>query len=239
MTGGTLVLSRYTNLFTHYKKRLEELGFKDVLVSNADKDALNSLINKKRPDIVIIGFTFFDCCTPYMVGRLKKQFPDLNIAAVSIAPYPADLAMFFLSNGVKSCVYYLDGREQFFKGLECVKEGKPFVSKSIQERLDMRLEMPVPPGEVTARHIEVIRLLCNGYTSVEIGEVLDISERTVNNHKADVYTILNVRNENELIRVALCLELITVKQLIFFGRHFDLRPKPVINSQLSIKNFGG
>jgi DNA-binding NarL/FixJ family response regulator len=226
MNGGTLLLSRYVNLHSYYKKRLEELGFKDVTVSNAEKDALNSLVSEMRPSLVMVGFTFYDCCTPFMVGLLKKKFPDLNVSAVSVAPYPSELAMFFLANGCKSCVYYHDGREQFYRGIDCVRDGKVFISNSIQERLEMRREMPMPAEDLTRRHIEVIRLLCNGFTTLEIGGVLHISERTVNNHKADIYTALNVRNENELIRVAIYLDLINPKELVFYGGDYVLKPKP-------------
>jgi len=226
MKGGTLMLSRDVNLHSHYKKRLEELGFKNVMVSDAEKDALNNLISDMRPSLVIVGFAFYDCCTPFMIGLLKKQFPDLNIVAVSIAPYPVELAMRFLANGVNSCVYYHDGIEQFYRGMDCVRNGKIFISNSIQERLEMRREMPMPAEDLTQRHIEVIRLVCNGFTTIEIGNVLHISERTVHNHKAEIYTSLNVRNENELIRVAIYLDLIDPKELVFFGGKYELKPRP-------------
>ena len=226
MKGSTLMLSRDVNLHSHYKKRLEALGFKGVIVSNAQKDALNNLINDINPGLVMVGFAYYDCCTPYMVGLLKKQFPGLNISAVSIAPYPADLAMFFLVNGCKSCVYYHDGREQFYRGMDCVKEGKTFISNSIRERMEIRGETPMPAENLTKRHIEVIRLVCNGFTTVEIGNVLNMSERTVHNHKAEIYAILNVRNENELIRVSIYNGLINPNELVFFGGNYELSPKP-------------
>jgi DNA-binding NarL/FixJ family response regulator len=225
MRGGTLMLSRHVNFHSHYKMRLEDLGFKDVTLSALDRDALNIQINELRPSLVLVSFAYHEICTPFMMGRLMQQFPGLNIAAVSIAPYPADTAMRFIANGVKSCVYYYDGIDQFYRGLDCVREGKKFVSKSIQDRIEMRTEQPKPAQNITDRHIEVIRLICCGWTGDEIADELGISSRTVDAHKRLIFHSLDVRNENELIGVARHLKLVSDEELFFRSRHFELKPK--------------
>ena len=218
MIGGTLLLSREVNLHLDYKTALTQLGFKDVTVSAADRDALYNLIDELKPHLVLISFAYNQCCTPFMVGQLLKQFPHLSIAAVSVTPYPVELAVKFLEHGVKSCVYYPDGREQFYRGLECVRDGIPFISPSILARFNMGEVMPKAATKLTRRQIEVVRLLCNGFSTPEIAKVLYVSVNTINNHKAEVYSALDVRNEKELIRAALYLDLIHVKELMFYGR---------------------
>jgi hypothetical protein len=51
---------------------------------------------------------------------------------------------------------------------------------------------------------------------------LHISVFTVYNHKKKIYKKLNVRNENELIRVTLYLGIIEKDELNFFGGDYDL-----------------
>jgi len=220
------MVSRRVKLHEHYKKRLEALGFNDVTLTAADKDALNMLINELKPRLFMIGAGFYYSATPYMMNCLIKRFPDINIATISISEYPADLAMGFIINGVKSYVNYLDGVDQFYRGLDCVRNGKVYISNSVQERIEMRRELPEAAGKLTKRELEVVRLLCNGFKSREIGDVLHISECTVNNHKTAIYPKLNVRNENEIIRMALITEIVKVEELIFFGRDFELKPQP-------------
>jgi DNA-binding NarL/FixJ family response regulator len=162
-----------------------------------------------------------------MMAKLHKQFPKQNIAALSVCNFPADLAMYFIINGVKSYVNFLEGPEQFYKGLEQIREGREFISMEVQKHIDIRSHYPEPSsGNLTGRQIEIIRLIANGFTGEEIGDVLHISERTVDTMKTQIYTALNVRNENEVIRVALYLELINVEELIFFGGNYVLNPKP-------------
>jgi DNA-binding NarL/FixJ family response regulator len=226
MMGGTLVVSRDTNLHTHYKEQFEQLGFRDVTVTANEKDGLNMVINDLDPRLLVIWCNFYQCATPYMMSLLLRLFPDLNIAAVSISGYPADLAMGLVINGVKSYVNYVDGIEQFYKGLNLIKKGEKYVSPLVEERMETRSELPRPSQELTERQIEVMRLLCNGFTTFEIADVLHLSKRTVKFHKSELYNNLKIRNENELIRVALYLGFIKVDELDFYGGGYELSPKP-------------
>jgi DNA-binding CsgD family transcriptional regulator len=94
------------------------------------------------------------------------------------------------------------------------------------ERIKMRELYPKPTGGLTGRQIEVLRLVCNGLTGDEIAATLQLSIRRVNNIKTEMYTELNVRNENEAIRAALCQGIITVDELNFYPDKYDLKPLP-------------
>jgi DNA-binding NarL/FixJ family response regulator len=226
MAGGTLVVSRAELLHTHIKKRFEELGFDTVTVTAVEKDGLNMLIGELKPRLVIMGAGFYQSATPFMAGGILRRFKGLNIAAVTLAPYPADYGMAFIANGVKSYITVYDGIEQFYEGLARVKEGESFVSPSVQRRMEIRDELPRPSAEITGRELEVLRFVRNGFTGPEIAMELAVSLRTVNFHKNEMYTKLSVRNENELVRVADYLKLIKQDELIFYGRNYVLSPRP-------------
>lgn len=238
MIGVTLVASRHENFFPHFGTRFRQLGFSNVTFTNAGNDGLNMLIYELKPRILIIGAGFYDCCTPFMMTDLHKTFPKLNIAAVSVTDYPADLAMYFIVNGVKSYVNYWEGPgpEPFYKGLEEIREGREYVSPEVQRRIDMRSINPRESGILTGMQIEITRLVGNGYTGAEIAGTLHISERSVDSRKSEIYTALNVRNENEAVRVALCLKIIDRDELNFFGRNYMLKPLPPKQRKTKNKN---
>ena len=52
---------------------------------------------------------------------------------------------------------------------------------------------------LSAREWEIVRLVRNGYTNREIGEILGISHRTVTNHLYNIYRKIDVRNRVELM----------------------------------------
>jgi DNA-binding NarL/FixJ family response regulator len=219
------VISREKQLYPHFRKRLGELGFTNFDITGEERDSLNSVINEAKPRLVLVGSGFYECATPFMMGRLLKRFPKLNIAAVSVYyKIPDDLALWFIYNGVKSYINFLEGPEEFYGGLNRVREGKEYISPGVVERMNMRQENGKPAGNITGRQMEIIRLLCNGFTGHEICAVLAISEATLYVQKSKVYTALNVCNENELIRVALLFGWIKLDELRFFGREYKLNP---------------
>jgi len=226
MAGGTLFLSRAVKCHSWIKKRLEELGFSDVTVTDTDKDGLFMQIRDTKPRLLMLGCKFYQCCTPFMTADLHKYFPKLNIAAVSVTDYPDDLAMYFIVNGAKSYVNFWDGPEQFYKGMQEIREGREFISEEVQKRIDMRSELPKATGRLTDRQIEILRLVCNGFTGAEIADVLFISQPTAENARTQIYTALNVRSETEAIRAAIYLKIINPYELNFFGRDYELKPKP-------------
>jgi DNA-binding CsgD family transcriptional regulator len=161
-----------------------------------------------------------------MMGRLLRDMPKLNIAAFSWGDFPDDLAMWFIFHGVKSYVNFRDGYIEFKRGLQKIQSGTPYCSRSVQERIELRIEQPKPTLDITGREKEVLHLLCNGYTTGEIGDTLHISKRTVESHKTDIYAIYHVRNERELLRVAYYLDLFDKHELCFYGRNWEVAPLP-------------
>jgi DNA-binding NarL/FixJ family response regulator len=234
--GGTLHLSREKALYPYFRKRLPELGFTNYEITGEERDSLNSIINDLKPRLILVDSNFYECSTPYMMRQLLKTFPKLNIAAVSsLCKIPADLAMWFIINGVKSYINFFEAPDEFYRGLSKVRDGQEYVSSTVIERIAMRREMPDPAGNITPRHLEIIRLLCNGFTGREICKVLAISDQTLYDHKKKIYTFLNVRNENELIRVALFHGWIKLDELHFYGREYKLNPLPERKSEQKIR----
>ena len=61
---------------------------------------------------------------------------------------------------------------------------------------------------LTPREKEVCRLLALGYTNVEAGQKLSISDRTVETHRTSIMSKLDLKNRAELVRFALDNDLI-------------------------------
>jgi DNA-binding NarL/FixJ family response regulator len=227
MAGGTLVVSREVNNHLYYKDHLVAIGFDDVRFTALEKDALNFLIREIKPKLLIMDARFYQGCTPFLMGELRKIFPKIKMAALCIGEYPAETAMYFILNGVSSYLSSFDGFEQFFNGLKEICKGGECVSPEVLERIYLRKgTYPMPAGKISDRHKEVIRLICCGWKDSDIADVLHISRRTVDNHKTDIFTSLNVNSSNELIRAALTLEITTLEEIHFCPKGYTVNPKP-------------
>jgi len=226
MSGGTLVVSRAVNNHKYYKQRLESKGIKNVYVTDVDRDGLNSIIYEMKPDLMIMGARFYQCSTPYMMGVINKEFPDLNMAAVCYDDYPTDLGMYFIVNGVNSYFNMFEGIEQFNLGIEYILKGKSFISEAVKKRIDMRKSLPFPAKKLVPNKLEVIRCICNGFQKREIADIMSISPSSVEAYREEIYRSLNVRNVDELFRAALRLNIITNDELVFCHKNFTTKPLP-------------
>jgi DNA-binding NarL/FixJ family response regulator len=225
MPGGILIVSRAKNLFSYYKKSLEDAGFRDVEITGEEKDSLNMVINEKKPRLLLVGSGFYHAATPLMMGQLLKLFPKLNIAAVSLGEFPAEIAVWFIWHGVKSYLDFWEGDKEFYKGLEEVRNGEQYISPNVQRLLDLFPAWPDVEDKATKRHLEVLVLLCKGYLIQEIGSLLHISRNCVNAHLKHMYRIFHVRNREEMVSMAWELELVTRRDC-FYRRKMDDRPLP-------------
>jgi DNA-binding NarL/FixJ family response regulator len=202
------------------------LGFHDVTITDCDSDALNFKIRDLRPKLLMMDAEFYECCTPYMMGTLKKMFPKITMVAVSIGHYPEEYAMNFIFNGIKSYATSYDGFDVLYRALEKIGRGEEYVSPAVLERIEIRKELPPPAANISERYMQMIQLCCCGFTDNEVGETMKISKGSVENYKTRIFTALNIRNCIELIRAALTLGLIKLEQLYFYPKGLTLNPKP-------------
>ena len=62
---------------------------------------------------------------------------------------------------------------------------------------------PAYPDDLTVREVEVLRLMAQGQTNVQIAEQLVISPRTVNSHLTSIYKKIQVTSRSAATRYAL------------------------------------
>jgi DNA-binding NarL/FixJ family response regulator len=225
-TGGTLVISRAKNMLPLCKYYLKAIGFQHVVLTSEEKDSLNFVINEQKPRLVFIESCFYEAVTPYMTGRLLRDFPKLRIVAFSVGEFPDDLAMWFYFHGVKNYINLRDGMCEFKRGMQKILRGGEFRSKKVQRRIDLRDKIPKAAYSFSKREMEVLLLVCNGFTTDETGEMLHISRRTVETEKTKLYAVFHVRNERELIRVAYYMDLFKKDDLCFYGGRWEIPPLP-------------
>ena len=221
MTGETLILCREKNLHDYYLERLEEKGFRNMTITDIDRDGLNNLIMKLEPKLVLVEASYYECCTPYMMSELLNIFPELNIVAVNMYKYPDNIAKGFIINGCKSYINKLEGMKEFSDGLEKAKKGLPYIAPAVKELLDLMPFIPDPAYSFTVRQEAIIRLMCCGFKDKDITNILFISRGTLHIHKNEIFRIFNISN-NPMMIIKTALEMGIVKQneLYFYPADF-------------------
>ena len=75
---------------------------------------------------------------------------------------------------------------------------------ALKEKAESRpIRSPTYPAGLTAREVEVLRLIAQGRTNREIASQLVLSQRTVQRHISNLYAKIEVRNRSQATAFAL------------------------------------
>lgn len=112
--------------------------------------------------------------------------------------------------GVRGYVLKESAVRDIIESIRLVREGKHYISPSISSFLVQRdsrsreLHKSVPSlDDLTAAERKILRLIADGKTSKEIASELNVSPKTVDNHRLNISTKLNLHGSHKLLKFAL------------------------------------
>lgn len=164
---------------------------------------------RQKPNLLIIDPTLPDEEPFGMIAGIKERAPDTHILVLSTQVEAVYIAEIFRS-GATGYALKESRADDLRTAMRTVAAGKRYVSPSLViERIDSYLsdgdpEPDTQPQDIlTQREIEVLQLIVEGYKNTEIAEILSISPRTVETHRANMKRKLDLRTQANLIRFAI------------------------------------
>lgn len=158
-----------------------------------------------RPDVCVL-----DVAMPRMTGlqaarEIKAQLPD---TAVLILSMHDDERYLFeaLKAGASGYVLKREADEALVGAVRAVARGESFLTNAAERSLIrawMADEAQGPREPLSPREQEVLKLIAEAHTNREIGEILHLSEKTVESHRANLLRKLGMRDRVELVRYAI------------------------------------
>ena len=100
--------------------------------------------------------------------------------------------------------------EQLVGAIRAVAAGGTLIQPAITERIVKNIEQNAsefpslePPDPLTAREIEVLRMMTGGFSNREIAEALHVAEGTIKNHVSNILSKMGVRDRTRAVLKAL------------------------------------
>lgn len=157
-----------------------------------------------RPDIAIL-----DVAMPRMTGlqatrRIREQAPEINVLLLSM--HDDERYLFeALKAGAAGYVLKRAADQDLVEAIRSVARGNSFISPHAEGALIKRWldEDSEPADRLTPREREVVKLIAEAYTNREIASILNVAEKTVESHRANVLAKLGMRDRVELVRYAI------------------------------------
>ncbi len=160
-------------------------------------------------DLVILDLSMPRLNGLETVRRLRHHYPTLKILILSMYDDLGFVAQ-TLQDGANGYILKDSMDEELFEALIAINQGRRFVSATIDlTQIEQRAEPEGAP--LTSREHEVLQLIAEGYTTTEIAELMSISPHTANRHRANILQKMGVRNQMELVRLAIKRGLVILK----------------------------
>jgi DNA-binding NarL/FixJ family response regulator len=183
----------------------------DVVGVARDGGAVSEMAGRLQPDVVVL-----DILMPQVNGidAARILHTDGNPTKILFLSMYSDLQLVeeAFRTGAAGYVLKLGGTDELIKAIHCISRGGTYVTPLLGDLISTLLTCgPQQKGHretLTSRQVEVLKLLAEGRTMKEIGQVLNITTRTTESHKYEIMRNLGLKTTAELIRYAMRINLV-------------------------------
>jgi DNA-binding NarL/FixJ family response regulator len=208
-----LLVEDHTIVRQGLRRLLEERGVEVVGEAEDGRKGLE-MARELKPDVVVM-----DISMPRLGGieatrRISKEAPGIKVIILTIH-FDESYIFKALDAGAVAYLVKETASEDLHEAIETVLKGETYFSPKIPPKVIKSYKKMVKLGKkvdefsrLTNREREILQLIAEGYTSKQIGEMLYISDKTVENHRANIMSKLDIHDTAGLVRYAVRIGLV-------------------------------
>lgn len=188
---------------------LEENSNLEIAAEVGDGLELLNVLQKINPDLIILDVSMPNLRGIEAIPEIRRIRPNAKVLMLTMHK-EEDYLYQAISAGANGYLLKEDAEKELFSAIEHIKNGKIYISpgladQSMQNWARLRRgEDDSQHGEsLTVREREILKLIAEGKSNKEIGDLLFISVRTVERHRANMMSKLSIRKTAELVQYAL------------------------------------
>jgi len=157
-----------------------------------------------RPDVLVLDISLPDLSGIDVTRQIKEQLPELAIIILTVHSSKEHIREAMLA-GASSYVLKDSPSEELVKAIDAVSRGEAYLSPSVSRTmLDDYVSSVGRPNAakgslLSPREEQVLRLIVKGHTNKDVGDILNISVKTVESHKYRIMKKLGLRTIQELV----------------------------------------
>lgn len=187
----------------------------EVVAEAGDGIETLKCVEQHSPDLVLL-----DLAMPRMSGLsairdIKERFKNTKILVLTFHSSEEYILEAFGSGADGYCLKN-DTHTELLTAIKNLLSGKSYISPSVSEKVlegylagRQKLKKETSWETLTKREKEVLKLVGEGYSSVEIGGILNISPKTADKHRSNIMNKLNLHSAPALTAYAIERGLVT------------------------------
>ena len=152
-------------------------------------------------DIILMDIGLPDMSGIELCEIIKQKYPLVKIIALSTHNQGTYVRK-MMENGADGYLLKNVDKHEILKAIETVCQNKKYLTFEAEQALRYENELQNKLPKLTNREKEVLILIVEGLTNAQICEKLFISIDTVDSHRKNLHSKLNVKNTAMLIKFA-------------------------------------
>ena len=160
-----------------------------------------------RPNVVVLDFAMPEMDGLTATRKILEALPDTEV--LILTQHDADAVVRqVLRAGARGYILKTDAGEELVQAITALKQHKPFFTRQISEAMlssYLRKDSSVTDDEIpvlTSREREIVKLVAEGKSNKEVADVLNITVKTAETHRANIMRKLNLGSLSELVLYA-------------------------------------
>jgi len=186
-----------------YSMLSDENNIQIVKVVENGKLLLEYLKKNNNVDIILLDINMHEVNGIIAAKQIINFYPVIKIIIVSMYKRPTVIKE-LIELGVDGYILKDAGKGELLRAIKMVLKGEKFfdedVKNSFLEQFSSR--KVISKIELTPREKEILKLICESYTTKQIAETLFISKNTVESHRKNLLAKTGSKNSIGLVRFA-------------------------------------
>jgi DNA-binding NarL/FixJ family response regulator len=176
-----------------------------VVAETGDGSCVEQLVRANAADLLLLDLDLPGCHGIELTRKLKSALPQVRILILTANAQPVAVKA-AIQAGADGYLLKHEDAGELLHAIALVLSGITYISKALAQMSDM-----LAPGgatadttvAITAREREILALIANGESSLEIAEKLHLSVLTVRKHRQNLMSKLSLHNVAEVTAYAL------------------------------------
>jgi two-component system response regulator NreC len=179
----------------------------EIVAEAADVESATRMVLGHKPDVLVLDLNMPGGSSLPAIPQMIAASPGTAVVVLTMQEDPA-FAREALRAGALGYVLKEAASTELVQAIRLALTGGTYLHPSLGAKIAAAPERSGPPDDLSAREVEVLRLIALGHTNTEIGGQLFLSVRTVESHRAHIQQKLRRTTRAELVAYALEHDLI-------------------------------
>jgi len=183
------------------RQLLDAEGDFEVVAEAGDIADARRYVRGHHPDVLVLDLNMPEGSSLDAVPAIRAESPATQIVVLTMQNEPA-YARQALGAGVLGYVLKDAADAELVEAVRRAAVGDTYLNPRLGARVAAE-PPPGPPGGLSEREVEVLRMIALGHTNADIAQLLFISVRTVETHRSHIQQKLRLGSRADLVRYAL------------------------------------